>query len=529
MELTKIVPTEIEKPQTIVDMIALFEVERDWKTEKYFLRSKKYRKEGNRLFEENKMIGALLNYNKGICWAEKGSKSSGYGFGNRSEVAFKWEKYDDCLKNIVLAKEHNYPEEEELKLNVRADDCRKLKNKPQKPTECSELKLSYPPNTEMPFVINFLHLKKYKKKEKILASKCALKAGDVVAIETPFFGAAFCDSRFMICGNCLKHLSLYLISCDGCNSMMFCSQQCKEEANTGFHKYECIILDHIIACFSGYNSHILAIKILLKALASCDGSIVDLQALLSNTKRYSTCFDFDFSDPTFQSDKAQKLIVASAVGYNMSYNSRTVKEEVKTFEKILQLYPKLNELCKDKVAQEVVIKFLIKQLRCVQVKSNPSKNIRGKGSWYGGAYPLSSYMNHSCVPNVYIHINNECKAVYIAQHPIPAGAPLTISYTTDFRSKVKLERQSNLMEKYSFKCECIACEKNYPLQKNLKVVDATAYKNITAKKTKSGSKGKSIDYVIDYCDYINLHYEKNFPCKELVEMMEKNKKCYDGM
>ena len=218
MESTKSDLTENTKPKTIDDMIALFEVERGWKTEKYYLRSKRFRLEGNRLFEEKKMIGALLNYNKSICWAEKGSTESGFAFANRSEVAFKWERYDDCLKNIVLAKENNYPEESMLKVNVRTKDCQKLKKKPQKPTECSDLKLSYPPNTEIPFIINFLHLKKNKKKEKFLASKCALKAGDVVAIESPYFGAAFCDSRFMICGNCLKHLSLNLISCDGCNS-----------------------------------------------------------------------------------------------------------------------------------------------------------------------------------------------------------------------------------------------------------------------------------------------------------------------
>lgn len=210
---------------------------------------------------------------------------------------------------------------------------------------------------------------------------------------------------------------------------MFCSQQCKEEANASFHQYECIILDHIIACFSGYNQHLIAIKTLLKALASCDGSIVELQDLLSNSKRHSTYFDFNFSDPSFQLDNKQKLLAANAIGYNMSFNSRTIKEQAKIFEKILQLYPKLKELCNEKAVQDVVIKFLIKQLRCVQVKSDSAKNIRGKGSFYGGVYPFSSYMNHSCTPNVYIHINSECKAVYIAQNPIPAGAPLTISYT----------------------------------------------------------------------------------------------------
>lgn len=80
------------------------------------------------------------------------------------------------------------------------------------------------------------------------------------------------------------------------------------------------------------------------------------------------------------------------------------------------------------------------------------------------------------------------------------------------------------MEKYSFKCECIACEANYPLQENLKVVDVGTYKDVTAQR----SKEKGFEFINNYCDYINLHYEKNFPCKDLVEMVERNKKCYDG-
>lgn len=84
------------------------------------------------------------------------------------------------------------------------------------------------------------------------------------------------------------------------------------------------------------------------------------------------------------------------------------------------------------------------------------------------------------------------------------------------------------MEKYTFKCECTACEKNYPLQKNLKVIDVPAYNEVTAPRSKSGSKGKILKVSNHYCDYINLHFEKNFPCKELVEMMEKNKQYHDG-
>lgn len=221
MDSLKIVPIDNSANKSIDDMISICKIECEWKTEKFFLRSKKFRKEGNRLFVEKKMIGALLNYNKSICWAENGSEWSGLAMGNRSEVAFKLKRYDDSLKNIVLAREYKYPKESMLKVNVRENDCLKLKELSEEAIQFEDLKLSYVPNTEIPFLINFLYLKKYKKKERFLASKSPLKAGDVVAIETPFFGAGFCESRFLICGNCLKHLSFHLIACDGCNSSKY--------------------------------------------------------------------------------------------------------------------------------------------------------------------------------------------------------------------------------------------------------------------------------------------------------------------
>ena len=101
-------------------------------------------------------------------------------------------------------------------------------------------------------------------------------------------------------------------------------------------------------------------------------------------------------------------------------------------------------------------------------------------------------------------------------------------YRTDFRNKVKLDRQSYLMDRYTFKCECIACEKNYPLKKNLKVIDVAAFLEVTDQRSKSGYKEKKNEFNNKYFNYINLHYEKNFPCKELVEMMEKIKKYHDG-
>jgi hypothetical protein len=100
-------------------------------------------------------------------------------------------------------------------------------------------------------------------------------------------------------------------------------------------------------------------------------------------------------------------------------------------------------------------------------------------------------------------------------------------FRTTFFTQPKMERQLILFENYSFRCQCDACVKNYPLFHVLKSYDKKLLK--WAKKSKSDlSKLESSNAkrkFVDYCAVIQEHYAKGYPSAELVVVQECIQKC----
>jgi len=89
------------------------------------LEAQKYRNAGNKDFSGKNYFNALVNYNKSITFAETKQIAS-LGYGNRSAVYFELKLYDYCLKNIQLARENEYPEDNLQKLSDREGRCKDL-------------------------------------------------------------------------------------------------------------------------------------------------------------------------------------------------------------------------------------------------------------------------------------------------------------------------------------------------------------------------------------------------------------------
>lgn len=72
-------------------------------------------------------------------------------------------------------------------------------------------------------------------------------------------------------------------------------------------------------------------------------------------------------------------------------------------------------------------------------------------------FTKASFLNHSCVPNAYLHWNNDDprpsdEIVLHAIRPIPAQAEITISYINAFQTPAQRERD------LGFRCACPACQ-----------------------------------------------------------------------
>lgn len=182
------------------------------------------REDGNKFYNARSFHKAMLKYNESLCFAEVGSKNVGHAFANRSAVYFEMKIFEKCLKNIEMAKQNNYFEEQIEILTKREEKARSSIHSEKKAAE-SFFKLSHPPNKKLPFIIQSLEMKEDKKYGRHIITNEPLRVGDIVAIEKPFCSVLLSESNFVKvpesnilqrCTNCLKDNALDLIPCPSC-------------------------------------------------------------------------------------------------------------------------------------------------------------------------------------------------------------------------------------------------------------------------------------------------------------------------
>lgn len=133
-------------------------------------------------------------------------------YANRSATYLELKKYDECLLNIQWARENDYPQEKIQKLIERESQCCSLMDEnyeKQKQTLRDVVKLSYPANPKIPFIVDCLIERKIDNYSKGIFATRDLKAGDVIAIEDPFGFLPLCYS--ICCCVCMKINLLNLI------------------------------------------------------------------------------------------------------------------------------------------------------------------------------------------------------------------------------------------------------------------------------------------------------------------------------
>lgn len=181
-----------------------------------------FRSLGNDEFSKDNLFGALLLFNQSLSISEPGSVTMSLAYGNRSAVYFRTTNYENCLNNIELARQNNYPEEKIHKLDERASLCcdllKKNKSKKSEDNRWTFFKLSYPSNPKIPFIIDCLELTKGKKNINSVKTNKNLKFGDIVSIESPFYSIVNESSMYLKCANCFTSNLMDLIPCKRCKT-----------------------------------------------------------------------------------------------------------------------------------------------------------------------------------------------------------------------------------------------------------------------------------------------------------------------
>lgn len=207
---------------------------------------------------------------------------------------------------------------------------------------------------------------------------------------------------------------------------MFCSENCKNEAYTNFHRFECPVMRQLLKSGSVH----MALRLFFIAFSTMKDSISDLQKFVQeNINSNFTVFDITKDDKECGKLKALISLVASAKIFDLTQHLE-----------ILQCHPIFEEILQQN--KEFVEAFLLRMCQISDLNfhgifsgdgsssncENPTEAFKNLQKSIGsGAYLFNSLLNHSCANNI-IRICSDRKIITVVCQPIPKGSQIFDCY-----------------------------------------------------------------------------------------------------
>lgn len=416
----------------------------------------KLREDGNKKFKEKKLEKALDLYTSSLAFAKKNSENFSKAVANRSAVLFELELYEECIKDIETALEHNYPQELQPKIIKRKENAR-AKRTPNKEIQYFQKIPEIPKNsksTSIQCASNVLDIKTSDVQGRYVIAKENIEIGDVLAVEKPFCHV-LASEFFTHCHECLI-LCYNLLPCPNCTQVLYCSTECQKNAKI-YHMYECKILRTL------RGLHLDKLKLLPLKIAI---SVKNCYSLISHSNEGPEYF--------YRSDRYKEI-------HNLIANtqSRTVAdlfERSTTAAIIFNLIQKHTKFFNSELEENVFKELFLKHLQIAPCNFHEiSELYKTKDNYFeaqeigAGAFSFLSLFNHSCNPNVVRHCYGSV-VVLRAIRSIKKGEQCYDNYGYHFALMPKETRKSNLKRQYFFECNCYVCENNWPLLHNLPVL-----------------------------------------------------------
>lgn len=477
--------------------------------------SDEIRRKGNESFHKEDYFDALSKYNEALRYAEINSKELGLCYSNRSAVFLKVKQFDACLENIQLARKNNFPDESTQKLIKREIQCRILMASFTGLMEKSWndfFKMSYSSNPNIPFLADCIELKKHER-GMFLATKRALKAGDIIGITEPIFRIPF-DTTSYRCNYCLADKFMNFIPCSGCIEVMFCNERCMKNAFNEFHQFECGICDNPVVP----NYCMTSLRIIMKCLSFFDGSSTKLNTFLEqHQKKLVSPFDFSMKEPKSMLSQKNLLQIHFRKHQQIcSLNNNLNLIPAKSFsdvEPFLQRHSELkkivtHDLYKNVVAlsrTEYLNNFKSIDRKILSSCNEFNQHVKLTTNYFGAAIDVCfNLFLHSCAPTVFLHAYNG-KIIWIVLQPMKPDDWLTVAFQNSFFSEQSYEQRKKKIPFLLCCCKCPACTGNW---KPVKMIDMMPW-NRTSE--------EGIAAYDDYCNIINNRtMSPSGKCDELV-------------
>uniref|UniRef100_A0A182PJ03 MYND-type domain-containing protein n=1 Tax=Anopheles epiroticus TaxID=199890 RepID=A0A182PJ03_9DIPT len=431
--------------------------------------------------DRKQYIMALKCYNESIAYTEALSHERARTYVNRSVVCLLMEHYEECLENIMLARECSNSTLQQFSLQMHEHEAKRglVKNLERnarssvttKQDPADGLRLSYPSHTHELDVANCLSLKRNDQYGRHVVTSRKLKVGDVVMIDKPFVTMAGEHCRYLRCDYCLRERPFTLIPCDRCTWVMYCSRTCLSKAFNEYHRYECGILRDLQRI--GGPMLLMALRVTARTIAIFGGSLETFQAHVD-----------ELYEPQVNGFTMNASVATFEEMYNMVHVLATNQERRQCRDIAVQLLhahvihtmvlerTELRLTCQgNPERQKILFDMILRHLQIVLCNRMPLSCMEYKPfqmqhemTVYGLAcYPLVSMLNHSCASNVKRITLRDGRCAIIVVRPIAEGGQLFTNCSVHHFTNTRRIRQTVLKCMYHFDCNCEACSKNYPM------------------------------------------------------------------
>ncbi|KAK8747605.1 hypothetical protein OTU49_016491 [Cherax quadricarinatus] len=298
-----------------------------------------------------------------------------------------------------------------------------------------------------------------------------IEPGDVIATEKPFAAVLLREEYGNHCQKCFK-VTKAPIPCKKCSNVLFCSAECRQESF--FHTIECPILDLLTGSGMSINCF-LAFRLVTQYPLSF---FLDLKDQLVEEDPKETTNNKQVYDPT-DFLRLYHLVhhAESRTPEDFFHRCIMIVFMVKALKKTKYFEGK-GSASSDKIsdAEAFVGGLLLRFLQIVQFNAHevsefvliaPRTFDGAKNESLGAAiYPTLALFNHSC-HSAQVRLFSGNQVITKAIRNIRKGEIVPENYGQSFTSKVKSQRKAELADRYWFECNCEACQKDWPMYKDM--------------------------------------------------------------
>ncbi|XP_046747348.1 SET and MYND domain-containing protein 4-like isoform X2 [Diprion similis] len=310
-----------------------------------------------------------------------------------------------------------------------------------------------------------------------------IKTGSVLIVDEPFAWStdeAMLQSNCLHCHKSLESMETVKIPCRNCQTVNYCSEECRIESWEKYHRWECTVFDYFYSMKQIQSSRLLLAYRATVLLATRNVDVEKDDKLSADLKKYHSNNETNKKRLEIGLNKEYDPMDYCTV-YSLETNSKDIDPKVNLMHALHSIllakcfrYVSTKILPKIEIGDDEEHILATATLRHLQaINSNAYEiveNVLDKGTkvWepktVGGAiYATVSLTNHSCHPNVVRHSYPRGNVVVRAIRFIPKGTEILDCYGPHFLRDIKSERRNYLLEKYNFNCNCEACSKNLSL------------------------------------------------------------------